>query len=136
VCKLIYGAIALSVEEYITTHLENDFAGVTARRYEEVVKGHGRIDTLIYYHLPAPSSLSQKDKWSGLRTIGVAIRISEQNGNLLSVFAVPIFREFSAVCKWRVRSRHGCRNGRRVGQRGNCPGARKEFIQETYVDRL
>lgn len=73
-----------SVEEYITTHLENDFAGVTARKYEEVVKGHGRVDTLTYYHMKAPSSLSQKDKWSGLRTIGVAIRISEQNGKTTS----------------------------------------------------
>jgi predicted transposase YbfD/YdcC len=73
-----------SVEDYITTHLENDFAGITARKYEEVVKGHGRVDTLIYYHMKAPSSLSQKDKWSGLRTIGVAIRISEQNGKTTS----------------------------------------------------
>lgn len=73
-----------SVQEYITTHLENDFAGVTARKYEEVVKGHGRVDTLIYYHVKAPSSLSQKDKWLGLRTIGVAIRISEKNGKTTS----------------------------------------------------
>jgi predicted transposase YbfD/YdcC len=73
-----------AVENYITTHLENDFASITARKYEEVVKGHGRLDTLIYYQVPAPSDLSQKNKWSGLRTLGVAIRISEQNGKTTS----------------------------------------------------
>jgi hypothetical protein len=61
--------------------------------------------------------------------IGVPIGPAPDPFSLLSVFAVPIFREFSAGRKWRVRSPRGCRNGRRVGQRGNCPGARKNLFR-------
>jgi hypothetical protein len=34
--------------------MENDFADISARKHEEVVKGHGRVDTLTYYQMPAP----------------------------------------------------------------------------------
>jgi predicted transposase YbfD/YdcC len=53
---------------------------VAARKYEGVVSRHGRVDTLTYYQLPVPKSLTQRKFWKGLRTIGVAIRISQQNG--------------------------------------------------------
>lgn len=74
------GKLHQAVRDYIVTHMENDFADVTARKYEELVKGHGRVDTLTYYQLPVPQSLTQRKSWKGLRTIGVAIRISQQNG--------------------------------------------------------
>ncbi len=66
------------VQDYIVTHMENDFADVPARKHEEVVKAHGRVDTLTYYQMPTPDSLTTRDKWKGLNTIGVAIRISQQ----------------------------------------------------------
>lgn len=69
-----------AVQDYILTQMEDDFASVTARRYEETVTGHGRVDTLIYHQLPVPDGLPKRDRWKGLRTIGVAIRLSEQNG--------------------------------------------------------
>lgn len=68
------------VQEYVLAHMENDFADVAVRKHEEVVKGHGRIDTLTYYQLPAPASLTTKKRWKKLRTIGVAIRMSESQG--------------------------------------------------------
>lgn len=68
------------VSDYMVTHMENGFADVTARKHETVVKGHGRIDTLTYYQLAAPDCLTTKSQWSGLRTIGVAIRQSESKG--------------------------------------------------------
>lgn len=74
------GKLHQAVQDYIVTHMENDFADVAARKYEEIVKGHGRVDTLTYYQLPVPKSLTQRKSWKGLRTIGVAIRISEQGG--------------------------------------------------------
>jgi len=74
------GTLYRAVEDYIAQHLENDFADVTARHYEEVSKAHGRVDTLIYYQLPVPETLPKRHLWKGLRTIGVAVRISEQNG--------------------------------------------------------
>jgi predicted transposase YbfD/YdcC len=74
------GKLHQAVEEYLGTHMENDFADVAVHKYEEVVKGHGRLDTLLYYQLSAPASLPGRKAWKGLRTIGMAIRISQQNG--------------------------------------------------------
>jgi predicted transposase YbfD/YdcC len=68
------------VKEYVAKHLENEFADVPARKYVEVVKGHGRVDTLTYYQMPVPTDLTQRKRWKKLRTIGVAVRISEQQG--------------------------------------------------------
>lgn len=74
------GNLHLAVQEWTITQMENDFADLTARHHEEVVKGHGRVDRLIYYHMNAPDSLPGRNNWKGLRTIGVAVRVSEQGG--------------------------------------------------------
>ncbi len=66
------------VQNWIVIHMENNFADVTARKYEEVVKGHGREDHLVYYQLRVPDSIRGCQNWKKLRTIGVAIRISRQ----------------------------------------------------------
>jgi predicted transposase YbfD/YdcC len=74
------GKLHREVQDYIISHMENDFADISARKHEEVVKGHGRVDTLTYYQMPAPKELSQRKRWAAMKTIGVAIRLSEQNG--------------------------------------------------------
>ena len=66
------------VQNYVVAHMENEFAGVPARKYEEEIKGHGREDTLTYYQMPTPDTISTRQRWKGLNTIGVAIRISKQ----------------------------------------------------------
>jgi predicted transposase YbfD/YdcC len=70
------GTLHDEVEDYVLTNMENDFADVPARKYEEVVKGHGRIDTVTYYQMPVPDCLTTRERWKGMKTIGVAIRIS------------------------------------------------------------
>lgn len=72
------GKLHQAVQDWIIEQMENDFADVTVRRHEEVVKGHGRVDELTYYQLNVPDALPGRKNWKGLRTIGVAIRISEQ----------------------------------------------------------
>lgn len=74
------GTLHDAVIEYIVGHMENDFRDVPARRYTERLKGHGRKDELVYYQLPVPDDLIGREKWKGMRTIGVVIRMSE-NGN-------------------------------------------------------
>lgn len=66
-----------AVTSHIATQMENDFADVTARRHVETFKGHGRTDQITYYQLPVPNDLPGLKQWSGLKTIGVAIRESE-----------------------------------------------------------
>jgi predicted transposase YbfD/YdcC len=74
------GTLHREVQDYIVKNMENDFANVDARQHKEVVKAHGRVDTLTYYQMPIPDTLTTVEKWKGLRTIGVAIRVSEQGG--------------------------------------------------------
>lgn len=73
-----------AVTAHIETHMENDFADVDARQYQEQLKGHGRVDEITYYQMPVPNDLVNREKWKGLKTIGVAIRISESSGKTTS----------------------------------------------------
>ena len=75
------GNLHQAVEDWIIRQMENDFADVTVRKYEEIVKGHGRVDHLVYYQFRVPDSLPGRAKWKGLRTIGIAIRMTQQ-GNV------------------------------------------------------
>jgi predicted transposase YbfD/YdcC len=74
------GTLHQAVEDYIGRHMDNDFVGATVRKLEETVEGHGRVDMLSYYQLPVPDTLRQRKSWKKLRTIGMAIRNSHQNG--------------------------------------------------------
>ena len=48
------GNLHKAVEDWITEQMENDFANVTVRKYQQTVKGHGRVDHLTYYQFEAP----------------------------------------------------------------------------------
>lgn len=72
------GKLHKAVEHWIIEQMENNFADVKVRHYKVEVKGHGRVDHLEYYQLEAPESLPGKKNWKGLRTIGIAIRISKE----------------------------------------------------------
>ena len=65
--------------DFVIKNMKNDFADVAARSYTEHLKGHGRTDEITYYQIPVPKDLPGRQKWKGLRTIGVAIRHSESS---------------------------------------------------------
>ena len=75
------GTLYDAVTEYITKHMENDFADIDARKHTEKLKGHGREDEITYYQMRVPADLANKEKWAGLKTIGVAIRQSERGSH-------------------------------------------------------
>jgi predicted transposase YbfD/YdcC len=70
------GNLHKEVESWITEQIDNNFVNVKVRRYQQTVKGHGRVDELTYYHFEAPKTLAGFSNWKQLRTIGVAIRVS------------------------------------------------------------
>lgn len=74
------GTMHKAVQDHFEQLMENGFADAKVRKFQEVVKGHGRLDTLSYYQLSAPDTLPKRDCWKGLRTIGMAIRVSQQDG--------------------------------------------------------
>lgn len=111
------GKLHQAVQDWVIAQMENDFADVTARHYEEVVKGHGRVDRLAYYQMNVPDSLPGRTSWKGLRTIGVAIRISERGGKETSEVRYFIsslrlgVKRFAAAVRghWRIENTlHWC----------------------------
>ena len=71
------GTLYAAVTAYIVEQMENDFADIGARKHVEKLKGHGREDEITYYQMPVPADLAHKEKWAGIKTIGVAIRQSK-----------------------------------------------------------
>jgi predicted transposase YbfD/YdcC len=69
-----------AVQDIFLKHFEDDFAGVPVSRYEESETGHGRVEQRLYYQLTVPKNLPGLGAWAGLKTIGAAVRIYEQNG--------------------------------------------------------
>jgi predicted transposase YbfD/YdcC len=106
------GTLHQEVEDYMDIHLENDFAEVAARKHEEVIAGHGRVETLIYYQMPVPDTLSTLQNWKGLKTIGMALRVSEQGGQETSDVRYYISSTKLGVRKFaeRVRGHWGIEN--------------------------
>lgn len=70
------GNLFEEVSEYVIEHMDNDFADVPVKRHSEKSKGHGRVDTMVYYQMPIPSSFKSTKGWAGIRTIGVVVRNS------------------------------------------------------------
>jgi predicted transposase YbfD/YdcC len=54
--------------------LEEDFGDVPVSRYEEREHGHGRTEERRYYQISVPADFPQREKWTGLKTFGLAIR--------------------------------------------------------------
>lgn len=69
-----------AVRGVIGEQIADDFADVPVSRWEEHQTHHGRVEHRYYYQLPVPDALPGRTKWSGLKTIGVAIRHSERDG--------------------------------------------------------
>jgi predicted transposase YbfD/YdcC len=69
-----------AVQELIEEQIADDFEDVPVSRWEEHETSHGRVDHRYYYQVSAPEDLPGRALWAGLKTIGVAIRFSEKDG--------------------------------------------------------
>lgn len=61
-------------------HMQDDSVGSSVSRHVEVEQGHGRVEARTYYQIAAPSHLHGRSQWKGLKTIGAAVRVYEENG--------------------------------------------------------
>ncbi len=78
------GALHDAVLDYIDQHLDEDFASVGARRHTVTETLHGQSETRCYTQFPVPTDVPMRDDWAGLKTIGMAIRLYEKNGQQCS----------------------------------------------------
>lgn len=60
--------------------LAGDFKGISHSHFESVEKGHGRIETRRCWTVDEIEWLEGKDKWKGLRTLGMVEARREING--------------------------------------------------------
>lgn len=61
-------------------YIKTDFADCPVSRHVEVEQGHGRLESRTYYQITAPIDLRGRSDWAGLKSVGAAVRIYEQNG--------------------------------------------------------
>jgi predicted transposase YbfD/YdcC len=66
-----------AIHEFFAQHLEDDCESIACRRYESHEKGHGRVDDRYYYLAKLPDAFPLKEKWPGLKAIGMAVRVTE-----------------------------------------------------------
>jgi predicted transposase YbfD/YdcC len=60
--------------------LGEDFSDTPVSRHEEREHGHGRMEERDYYQISVPTDFPQREKWTGLKTFGLAIRRCIING--------------------------------------------------------
>lgn len=70
------GTLHENVANWIQEQFENDFQGLDCRQCKTTSKGHGRTDTFMYHQFNIPDDFPGKEKWRGLKSVGVAIRAS------------------------------------------------------------
>jgi predicted transposase YbfD/YdcC len=74
------GTLHQAAIDYVNQQLDDDFAGIPARRHREAEKGHGREEYRCYIQMPVPEHLRGAGQWKGLRSIGLATSITWRNG--------------------------------------------------------
>lgn len=63
-----------TIRDFFAEHLEDDCRSIDCRRHETHEKGHGRVDDRYYYLAKLPDDFPLREKWPGLKAIGVAVR--------------------------------------------------------------
>lgn len=61
-------------------HIQDESATRSVSRHVETEQGHGRLESRTYYQMTAPDWLHGRSDWKGLKTIGAAVRVYEENG--------------------------------------------------------
>jgi len=94
-----------SVQAYAEHHARTDYAKIPAERHVTKEKGHGRIEHREYVQSPVPDDLPDQERWSGLKTIGMATLTCTRNGKettetRLTAFRAGSFQHRSAVYRW------------------------------------
>lgn len=66
--------------DYFEEHFEEDFARAKVRRHETSEKGHGRLEDRWYYISPVPDDLPDRDRWTKIKAIGMALSCTQRDG--------------------------------------------------------
>jgi predicted transposase YbfD/YdcC len=68
------------IESHFADHLEDDFARTKVHRHETKEKGHGRVEHRFYFICPVPDDLPDRERWPGLKAIGMSVSDTQRGG--------------------------------------------------------
>jgi predicted transposase YbfD/YdcC len=74
------GGLEQAVTEFFADQMEDDFARVKVSRFETTETHHGRVEQRSYFQVNVPDDLPGRQRWKGLRTLGMVVRAREING--------------------------------------------------------
>ena len=103
-----------AVIDYVNQHLDDDFAGVPARRHLETEKGHGREEYRSYIQMPVPEHLQGAELWEGMQSIGLATSICTRDGQEVGetryyISSLPVgVRRFARAVRSHWSIENGC----------------------------
>lgn len=89
-----------AIEDHFFKNMENDFADAPVRRYQTEEKGHGREEKRSYYLCPTPDDLADRDRWTGLKAIGIAISETIRNGKQCNEVRFYILSKYVAAARF------------------------------------
>jgi len=73
-----------AIEKFFLKAMEVDFQSIAHRAYFTSDQGHGRRDERSYYLAKLPEDFPLRKQWPGLKALGAAIRITENNDGTTS----------------------------------------------------
>ena len=74
------GSLYENVCHWMIEQWDNGLSGVKARIYQKKAKAHGRDESYTYYQFEVPQDFPGREKWRNLRTVGFAIRTTNNQG--------------------------------------------------------
>jgi predicted transposase YbfD/YdcC len=100
------------LQAHFETHLENDFSETPVRRHESYETGHGRVENRYYYLCPVPEDLPDRQRWPGLKAIGIAISDTTRDGKQCSEVRYYILSKYLSGTRFAsaVRAHWGIEN--------------------------
>lgn len=101
------------LQKFFEEQLADEFAQTPVRQRTTTEHGHGRDEERSYFICPAPADLPDRDRWRGLKAVGVAIGRTQRNGKecldvryyILSVFVSALRFARAVRGHWGIENR-------------------------------
>ena len=69
-----------AVIAYIDEQCQHAFADARARHHATHETGHGRDERRIYWQMPVPDTLADRQLWKGLKSLGLVVCVCQRDG--------------------------------------------------------
>jgi predicted transposase YbfD/YdcC len=85
---------------FFEDHVDDGFAGIRMRYHVTDETGHGREESRYYMICPVPEDLPDRERWPGLKAIGVAVSDTLRDGEQVGENRYYILSKFIAASRF------------------------------------